>query len=49
MECADLIGDQAHHSHPHEARHVYSYDDDKAKALTVKSALLVRPGEEISL
>lgn len=41
MECADLIG--AKHTIPihHEAGRLY--DDDKAKAFTVKSALLVRP------
>ena len=47
MECADLIG--AKHTIPIHMKPGDLYDDDKAKAFTVKSALLVRPGEEISL
>ena len=47
MECADLIG--ARHTIPIHMNPGDLYDDDKAKAFTVKSALLVRPGEEISL
>ena len=47
MECADLIG--AKHTIPRSHMKPGDlYDDDKAKAFTVKSALLVRPGEEIS-
>ena len=47
MECADLIG--AKHTVPIHMKPGDLYDNDKAKAFTVKSALLVRPGEEISL
>ena len=47
QKCARLIG--AKHNIPIHMKPGDLYDDDKAKAFTVKSALLVRPGEEISL
>ena len=47
MECADLI--KAKHTIPIHMKPGALYDDEKAKTFTVKSALLVRPGEEIEL
>ena len=47
MECADLIN--AKHTIPIHLKPGALYDDEKAKTFTVKSALLVRPGEEIEL
>ena len=47
MDCAQRIG--ARHTIPIHMKPGALYDDEKAKAFTVPSALLIRPGEEILL
>lgn len=47
MDCARRIG--ARHTIPIHMKPGALYDDEKAKAFTVPSALLIRPGEEILL
>ena len=47
MDCAGRIG--ARHTIPIHMKPGALYDDEKAKAFTVPSALLIRPGEEILL
>ena len=47
MDCAQRIG--ARHTIPIHMKPGALYDDEKAKAFIVPSALLIRPGEEILL